>query len=66
MLNRIQLIILIRIRIQLFTSMRILIRILLLIKVMEISDRWSIDPPGLHCEAPVLYWERLRPSTALF
>ncbi len=34
-----------RIRIQLFTSMRIRI---LLIKVMLICDRWHTDPPGLH------------------
>ncbi len=44
-----------RIRNQLFTSMRI--RILLLIKVMEICDHWSVDRPGLHFEPPSLNFE---------
>ncbi len=39
---------LMRIRIQLFTSMQI--RILLLIKVIGICDHCSIHPPGLHFE----------------
>jgi hypothetical protein len=37
-----------RIRIQLFTLMRI--RILLLIKVMGICYIWAVDPLGLYCE----------------
>ncbi len=40
-----------RIRIQLFTWMRI--RILLLIKVMGIWDHWSIDPPRLPSRPPL-------------
>ncbi len=49
------------IRIQRFT----LIRILLLIKVMEICNKFSIDPQGLHFEPPSLHCERPRLSTAL-
>jgi hypothetical protein len=56
-----------QIRIQLFTTMRIRIRILLLIKVMGICDHWSIDtsglhfePPGLHCDRPRLGFEHLK------
>jgi hypothetical protein len=37
-----------RIRIRLFTF--IWIQILLLIKVMQIGNHWSTDPPGLHFE----------------
>jgi hypothetical protein len=33
-----------------FTLMRILIRILLLIKMMQIFDHWHTDPPQLHFE----------------
>jgi hypothetical protein len=47
---------LLRIRIQLFTLMRI--RILLIIKMMRICDYWSTDPPGLHFEPPCLHFVR--------
>jgi hypothetical protein len=53
-----------RIRIQLFTLMRI--RILLFIKVMQICDRWSTDHPGLYFEPLRLHCERSRPCTAQF
>ncbi len=65
-----------RIRIQVFTSMRIRIRLsflkririrtLLLIKVMRICDHWITDPPSLHFESPHLHCERPRPSTVPF
>jgi hypothetical protein len=43
-------------RIQLFTSVRILIGVLLLIKVMGICNHhWSIGPSGLHFEPPGLH-----------
>jgi hypothetical protein len=51
----------IRIRIQVFTLMRIL----LLIKVMEICDHWSVNPTGLHFDPPVLHCERLRPHGSI-
>jgi hypothetical protein len=53
----------IRIRVWLFTFR---IRILLLIKVMQICDHWSPDPPGLNFESPRLHCERPRPSAAPF
>ncbi len=49
-----------RIRIQLFTSIRIQIQILLLIKVMQICDHWTPDPPELHFEPPRLNFETPR------
>ncbi len=58
-----------RIRIQLFTLIRI--RILVIIKVMGICDNWAIDPPGLHCAPMSLHCEFLNfdliadPDTAL-
>jgi hypothetical protein len=55
-----------RIRIRFFTLMRIQIWILLLIKVMRISDYWSTDPPRLYLEPPRLHCELLRPSTPPF
>jgi hypothetical protein len=55
-----------RIRIQLFTLMRLRFRIQVLFKMMGIHDDWSLDPPGLHfepsglhCERPRLYFEPL-------
>ncbi len=46
------------IQVQLFTSMRM--RILIVIKVMRICDHWSTEPPGLlNCKRP-------RPSKAPF
>jgi hypothetical protein len=55
----------IRVRIKLFTLMRI--RILLLNKVMQICDHWSpgtlglhFEPPALHCERPRLHFEPLK------
>jgi hypothetical protein len=53
-----------RSRIQPFALMRI--RILLLIKVMQILDHWSTDPSGFHFKPPYLHCERSRPSTAQF
>jgi len=62
---------LIRIRIQFFTFMRI--RIKLLFKVMGFCNLCSKDSPGLHFEPPGLHFEtsglhceRSWPSTALF
>jgi hypothetical protein len=46
--------------------MRIWVRILLLIKLMEICDHWSVDPPRLYFEPPGLHCERLRLSKVLF
>ncbi len=46
--------------------MRFRIRILLLLKVMKISDHWSTDPPRLNFEPPRLYCERPRPSMTPF
>jgi hypothetical protein len=43
------------IRIQLFTEMRIRIRILLLTKVMGIGEHWSKTPPGLRFEPLKLF-----------
>jgi hypothetical protein len=40
--------------------MRIRFRILLLIKVMEICNQWSISPPGLRFELLGLHSEHLR------
>jgi hypothetical protein len=55
-----------RIRIQLlFNLMRTRIRIMLLIKVIVISDHWFIDPPRLYFEPPGVHCERPGPSTAL-
>jgi hypothetical protein len=42
------------------------IRILLLIKEMEVCDHRTIEPPRLHFEPPGLLCELLRISTALF
>ncbi len=42
------------------------IRIVVLIKVMQICEYWSTDPPGLHFEPPRLRCERPLPSTAPF
>ncbi len=53
----------IRIRIQLFTSMKILI---LLLKVMRICDHWPTDPPDLHFESPRLHFERPGPPGLYF
>ncbi len=44
-----------RIRIQLFTLMRVRVRILLLIKVIRICDHRCTGPPGLHFEPPRLH-----------
>jgi hypothetical protein len=56
-----------RIRIQLFTSMRIWIRILLLLLLLIMRshdhDHRPNDPPGLYSEPPRLHFERPRPST---
>ncbi len=49
-----------RIRIRLFTLMRI--RIQFLVKVMQIYDHWSRDPPQLHFDPPRLHCECPRPS----
>jgi hypothetical protein len=46
-----------RIRILLFTLMRIQNRIVHLICVMQICDHWATDPPGLHLEPPRLHFE---------
>ncbi len=61
---RIQLFTLLRILIQLFTSVQFRIWILLLNKVMRICERWTTDPPGLHFESPRLHFEHPLPSTA--
>ncbi len=53
-----------RIRMHLFTSMRV--RILLHINVMRICGHWSSDPPRLHSEPPLHKFEHLRPSLASF
>ncbi len=49
------------IRLWLFTLMWVRIRLLLLIKGMQISEHLSTDPPRLHFEPPWLH-ERLGPS----
>ncbi len=49
-----------------FLSMRIGIWILLLMKVMLISDCWCTDPPGLRFEPLLPHFERSRPSMAPF
>jgi hypothetical protein len=48
------------------TLMQIRIRIVLLIKVMQICDHWSSEPSVLHHKHPRLYCESQRPSTAPF
>ncbi len=53
-----------RIRIRIFSLMRIRIWILLFIKVMRFCDCWSKDPPRLHFERLRLHCERPRPSMA--
>ncbi len=49
-----------RIRIWIFTLMRIGIPLLLLIKVIQICDHCSTEPPKLHFDPPCLYCERPR------
>ncbi len=56
----------IRIRFQLFTLLRMQIRILLLFKVTGICDHWLIDPIGPHFEPPGFHCERSLLFTALF
>ncbi len=51
-----------RIRIRLFTYMRIRI----LAKGMRICDHWSTDTPGLHFGPPCLHYGHHWPSTPIF
>ncbi len=55
-----------RFRNRLFILLRIQMRMLLLIKVMQICDYWSTGPPGLHCKPPRLHFERPQRSNSLF